>query len=187
MLPADSKYAGQRQAAFQIGPLSPSLFHPLRETPVRQGGPLRALGTQRWPCLSLRAARSRRSALPAQGFPHNRGEESGRTGAHDARYPALARKRSPGYVQRSHHRHRSVALAHPRPRSQRSKVDRGYRHHPGRCPPSGNRGRRRVCRSREAGRSVRGLLGRPGATLIPLNRSEVWRIDETPGQGHSSD
>jgi hypothetical protein len=25
---------------------------------------------------------------------------------------------------------------------------------------------------------VRGLLGRPAATLIPLHRPEVWRIDE---------
>jgi hypothetical protein len=26
---------------------------------------------------------------------------------------------------------------------------------------------------------VRGLLGRPGATLVPLHRAEVWQIDET--------
>ncbi len=32
----------------------------------------------------------------------------------------------------------------------------------------------------EAGRWVRGLLGRPGAALIPLHRPEVWRIDEQP-------
>jgi hypothetical protein len=30
----------------------------------------------------------------------------------------------------------------------------------------------------EAGEWVRGLLGRPAATLIPLHRPEVWRIDE---------
>ncbi len=27
---------------------------------------------------------------------------------------------------------------------------------------------------------VRGLLGRPGAALIPLHCPQVWRIDETP-------
>ncbi len=32
----------------------------------------------------------------------------------------------------------------------------------------------------DAGRWVRRLLGRPGATLVPLHRPQVWRIDESP-------
>jgi hypothetical protein len=35
----------------------------------------------------------------------------------------------------------------------------------------------------DAGRWVRGLLGRPAALLTPLHRAEVWRIDETPTEG----
>jgi hypothetical protein len=35
----------------------------------------------------------------------------------------------------------------------------------------------------DAGRWVRVLLGRPRAALVPLDRAQVWQIDETPAEG----
>jgi len=34
--------------------------------------------------------------------------------------------------------------------------------------------------AQQAGDWVRGLLGRPHATLTPMTRAHVWRIDEHP-------